>query len=197
MTAMNPKMTPIASMGSLRKNDWPRIGPLAFAIKPRGDYQDQMDWPLALEPFARPLYLVWSRLTRGKTLGVRVLVQDDAGRVLLVRHTYLKGWWLPGGGLDARETGAEAAARELREETGFVAKGRPVLVSVHSNERFFPGDHVLVYRVEASESGPLTSRLEIAETGFFDLDALPTDLNRGTRARLDEIFNGAEVSPDW
>jgi hypothetical protein len=30
------------------------------------------------------------------TLGVRGVAIDSAGRVLLVKHTYLHGWWLPG-----------------------------------------------------------------------------------------------------
>lgn len=156
-----------------------------------------MTWRIAVEPFTRPLFFFWSRLSRGKTLGVRVLVQDDQNRVLLVRHTYLEGWWLPGGGVDAAETTEAAAARELKEEAGLIATSRPKLISVHSNERFFPGDHVLIFRVDTFETGERSSRHEIAEVGFFALEALPADLNRGTRDRLAEIFDGAPVSADW
>lgn len=197
MMAMKPKMMPIASMGSLREIRLPRIGPLALTIKPRDVYQGQMTWRIAVEPFTRPLFFMWSRLTRGKTLGVRVLVQDALGRVLLVRHTYLKGWWLPGGGVDAHETAGDAAVRELREEAGLIAQSRPELISVHSNETFFRGDHVLIFRIGAYAPGELSSRHEIAEVGWFALDALPDDLNRGTRARLAEIFDGAELSAAW
>jgi len=156
-----------------------------------------MTWRIAVEPFTRPLFFFWSRLSRAKTLGVRIVAQDALGRVLLVRHTYLEGWWLPGGGVDAGETTEAAAVRELKEEAGLIATSRPRLISVHSNERFFPGDHVLIFRIETYDTGERSSRQEIAETGFFALDALPADLNRGTRDRLTEIFDGAGVSPDW
>ena len=53
----------------------------------------------------------------------RVLLVDDAGRVLLFRGgdpaTPGQRWWFtPGGGLDDGESRAQAAARELFEETG-------------------------------------------------------------------------------
>lgn len=136
-------------------------------------------------------------MTRGKTLGVRVVAQDAEGRVLLVRHTYLHGWWLPGGGVDRGETTQDAAVRELREEAGLSATVAPRLISVHSNERFFPGDHVLVFGVDAFTVSERTSHGEIAEIGWFAPDALPEDTHRGSRARLAEMFGGAPVNPLW
>jgi len=156
-----------------------------------------MRWREALEPFTRPFFFAWSRISRGKTLGVRVLAVDGEGRVLLVRHTYLPGWWLPGGGVDRGETLEAAAVRELREEAGLIARGRPTLVSAHSNERFFPGDHVFLYRVDAWEAGERKPSQEIAEVGFFALDALPDETTAATRRRLVEIRGDAPVAAEW
>ena len=155
------------------------------------------NWRIHVEPFTRPFFFAWSRLTRGKTLGVRAVAGDDEGRVLLVKHTYLAGWWLPGGGVDRGETTQGAVVRELREEAGLVARGAPVLLSLHSNERFFPGDHVAVFRIDAFDMGPRDSQGEIAEIGWFHPSALPDDAHRSTRARLAEIFDGAPISDAW
>lgn len=156
-----------------------------------------MNWRVRIEPLTRPLFFAVSRASRGMTLGVRSVAVDGRGCVMLVRHTYLEGWWLPGGGVDRGETTGEAAARELFEETGLKATVPGRLISVHSNHRFFPGDHVLVYRFDAFEVGELTHRGEIAEIGWFRPDALPADAHRSTRARLGEIFGGAPVDPLW
>ena len=154
-------------------------------------------WRTHIEPFTRPLFFAWSRVSRGMTLGVRGVAVDGEGRVLLVRHTYLHGWWLPGGGVERGQFCEDALAREMREEAGVVIEGRPALVSVHSNERFFRGDHVLVYRIDRFTLTDRTSRGEIAEVGWFDPAVLPEDTHRATRDRLGEIFGGAECATSW
>jgi len=156
-----------------------------------------MNWRQRIEPFSRPFFFAWSRMSRGMTLGVRGVVTDGEGRVLLVRHTYLAGWWLPGGGVDRGETTQTAVVRELREEAGVIARSAPRLVSIHSNERFFRGDHVLIFVVDDYDLAERTSHGEIAEIGWFAPDALPEDAHRSTRARLAEIFGQAPADPEW
>ena len=154
-------------------------------------------WRRRIEPFTRPLFFAVSRLTRGMTLGVRVVARDEEGRIMLVRHTYLDGWWLPGGGVDRGETVQDAAVRELREETGLIATAAPRLLSVHSNHRFFPNDHVLVFAVDAFQTEERTSHGEISDARWFARGALPGDVTAATRRRLDEIFQGTPPDPLW
>lgn len=154
-------------------------------------------WRTRIEPFTRPLFFAFSRLSRGMTLGVRGIAVDGEGRVLLVRHTYLHGWWLPGGGVERGQACEAALVREIREEAGVIVEGRPVLVSVHSNERFFRGDHVLVYRIDSFSLTERTSHGEIAEIGWFDPACLPEDTHRATRTRLAEALGGETALLDW
>ena len=41
---------------------------------------------------------------RGMTLGVRAACFDNEGRVFLVKHSYVPGWHMPGGGMERWET---------------------------------------------------------------------------------------------
>ena len=87
--------------------------------------------------------------------------------------------------------------RELREEAGLIIEGRPTLVSVHSNERSFRGDHVLVYHIDRFSMTDRTSHGEIQAVGWFDPQALPEDTHRATRDRLAEVLGEAEASTAW
>jgi len=64
------------------------------------------------------VFRAWFRMSRPMTLGVRVIVENEKGEVLLVRHTYVEGLLLPGGGVERGEPSEEALVRELVEEAG-------------------------------------------------------------------------------
>lgn len=149
-------------------------------------------------PLLTRLITFAAALQRPMTLGVRGLVVDDENRVLLVRHTYVGGYYLPGGGVEAGETLLQSLARELEEEGAVLLQGAPALHGVYLNRRASKRDHVALFVVrDFRRIGPRLPDMEIAEAGFFDLDALPDDTTRATRARIDEVLNGAPVSPYW
>ncbi|HEY8126253.1 MAG TPA: NUDIX domain-containing protein [Methylocystis sp.] len=132
------------------------------------------------------------------TLGVRGLVIDQRNRVLLVRHTYVEGFYLPGGGVESGETLMEALERELSEEANVLLDTPPELFGVYLNRRFSIRDHVALFVVRAFRLlEPRVPDREIAEAAFFDLDALPFDTTPATRARLSEALENAPVSPYW
>jgi len=135
---------------------------------------------------------------RPMTLGVRGLVIDADNRVLLVRHTYVPGFYLPGGGVESGETMLDALARELAEEGEIHDISTPVLHGLFLNRRASPRDHVALYVVRDFHcKGPRAPDREIAEAGFFALDALPDDTTIATRARIAEVFDGAPISAYW
>ena len=156
-----------------------------------------MLWRRRIEPLLRPLFRAWFKATRGLTLGVRGLVVDEQGRVLLIQHTYTPGWHMPGGGVERGETIEEALARELVEEAGVEMVGRPRLLSIHSNHLIFPGDHVLVYRVDHWRAVKATSKGEIHAVEWFAPDALPDEITKGTRRRIEEAFATRASDPHW
>ena len=131
--------------------------------------------------------------TRAVTLGVRALVLDGDS-VLLVRHTYRPGWFLPGGGVERGESAEAAIVRELREEGGIACAERPVLHGFYRNRAH---DHVACYVVRRFERGAPTQQIEIAERGFFPVDALPDGTSPATRARLAEVLGGQAPSETW
>lgn len=138
------------------------------------------------------------RISRGLTLGAQGAVIDDAGRFLLIRHTYRPGWHFPGGGVEKNETVELALSRELSEEAGIDIEGRPELFGVYSNFKLFPGDHIVLFVVRTwSQPHPPAPNREIAEHGFFTPDALPQSIHPATRRRVAEILGHTARDTNW
>src|SRR4051794_36762002 len=144
------------------------------------------------------LHRAYHGLIHTMTLGVRGIVLDDHDRLCLVRHTYIGGWHLPGGGVEVGETVEEALRRELLEEAGVELTGWPVLHGVFHNANASPRDHVIVYVVRSFSIGHRTGvSPEIAGAGFFALGALPIDTAPSTQRRIREVTKGDQVAKTW
>ncbi|MBX3598379.1 MAG: NUDIX domain-containing protein [Rhizobiaceae bacterium] len=145
------------------------------------------------------LFHTFFLLRRPMTLGVRGLVYDrPSGSVFLIRHTYVPGWQLPGGGVETGETMLHALERELEEEGNIEITAPPLLLSLHFNRQASRRDHVAMYLIESfRQAAPKLPDREIADAGFFSLDALPADTTPATRRRVAEAFHGNSASPYW
>jgi 8-oxo-dGTP pyrophosphatase MutT (NUDIX family) len=103
-------------------------------------------------------------MSRAPRPAARILLVDQAGRILMFRFTPEDGrapfWCTVGGAVDPGETYEQAARRELYEETGIIADPGPELfrrqvdfltiegVEVTADERYF------LVRTEAREIDP-------------------------------------------
>ncbi len=124
-------------------------------------------------------------------LGALATIFDGQGRVLLVHQTYSGNKWAwPGGAVEPNEAPWEAAAREVKEETGLVVQvGR--LVSIYT---FTDRDHVGFQFICRIAGGNLeVDGAEISEAAFFDPAHLPVPMTVPGRQRLaDALANCSE-----
>ena len=151
-----------------------------------------------LEPLLRHIFHLYWRIARGMTLGVRGVVLDGEDRVFLVKHSYVAGWHLPGGGVEVGETFLDALRRELSEEGRIELTGEPVLHGLFLNSHVSRRDHVAVYIVRQfwQDRLPEPNR-EIVESGFYAAGALPAETTRGTRLRIAEVLEGRAPMATW
>jgi 8-oxo-dGTP pyrophosphatase MutT (NUDIX family) len=129
-------------------------------------------------------------------LGVHALIVDADGRVLLARHSYMKGWSLPGGGVGRGEPPLKALLRELREELGSVRSAEPELVGIYSRRAGWATNVVLLYKL-ADASVTFTPNFEVREVLFVDPAVPPSGTASGTRRRLAEFAGNAPPALTW
>jgi 8-oxo-dGTP pyrophosphatase MutT (NUDIX family) len=150
------------------------------------------------EPLLRRIFHLYWRVARGMTLGVRAVVLDHDNRVFLIKHSYVTGWHLPGGGVEVGETFRDALQRELAEEAGIELSGEPALHGLFFNSHVSRRDHVAVYLIRHfRQDRPPAPNREIVACGFFDVAALPADTTEGTRLRISEVLEGRAPIATW
>ena len=128
--------------------------------------------PFHMRVFIRLLHFVFL-FTRGATLGVRAACYDGTGRIFLVRHTYLPGWYLPGGGVERGETLLAALHKEIREEGNLEATSKPELFHVYLNLEGSNRDHVALYRLEVTQTKPKSRIMKLPKAAFSIFQICP------------------------
>ncbi len=127
--------------------------------------------------------IVWF-VTRPEVFGVHAVPLTDRGEVVLVRLTYARGWFLPGGGLKPGEDPEAGILRELREEIGLTRHASLEWVAEFRDRPDFRRDLVQLYRLRGVAFTPPTWSLEIDEVRAFPPEALPPKLPGITRVQL-------------
>ena len=140
--------------------------------------------------------LYW-KIKKPRTLGIKAMILDEnKEKVLLVKHTYIDGWFLPGGGVKKFEKPLDALKRELREELGFsFVSGE--LFGVYSNFSESKSDTVIVMTCCGTMSDNINSK-EILDYDYFGLTDLPSDISPGTKRRISEYISGQkQIIGEW
>lgn len=138
----------------------------------------------AVMPFAHRVRHYWRRW-RGKPIaGAAIVLTNPAGEVLLLKHSYGPPVWaLPGGGIGAREDPMLAAKRELAEELEIVPVG---ITPLGTMEETISGSHHVGHLFAATTTHtPKPDGREVIEARFFAPDALPDNVGRISRSRLE------------
>ena len=128
-------------------------------------------------------------------LGACALVVRD-GQILLVRHSYVSGWLLPGGGVGRGEPPAEAVLRELREEIGLVRASPPQFVGLYPRRAGWVTNVIALYRVDDADF-IFRPNLEIREIRFADPAVPPEGTPPSVRRRLLEFARLQPQSAYW
>lgn len=120
-------------------------------------------------------YKIFNKLRRPVSLGAAVAIFNDLNEVLLVKHSYRKGWGLPAGGVKRGESVQETACREMREELGITIKPKDLnFKGIFYHRCDGKHDHVVLFEVKNFHATVTPDNFEILDARFFKL---PQDIS--------------------
>jgi len=134
---------------------------------------------------------------RIRTTGVKVMLFNRAGELLLIRNGYgdSSQFLLPGGGVSSRETPAAAAVREVREELGFELTD---VDPVWTYKSIAEGKRDTIHLFSAIADGePKADDREVIDARFFPLSALPSGVSPATLRRIAELKGDRPYRNEW
>ncbi|MBW8010934.1 MAG: NUDIX domain-containing protein [Chloroflexi bacterium] len=122
------------------------------------------------------------------------VIQND--KVLLTQREDFEVWCLPGGHVEEDESVAEAAIREVREETGLAVEIN-TLVGVYSRLGMHPSLHLVLFTASPISDQLRTQPGETISIDYFSLDQLPEPLFFFHRQRIEDAMNGVGGGVAW
>lgn len=132
---------------------------------------------------------------RVRTMGARALILKKDS-VLLIKHTYQKGWYTVGGAVNRKESPLSAVKREVWEEVGIKTTKDPHLFGIYYNPHEGRDDYVAFYIIKDFTMEENFSS-EIAEKRWFKLNKLPEEITPSTRRRIEEYLGKISQSDQW
>ena len=121
-------------------------------------------------------------------LGVNVAV-IRSGQILMTKREDFEVWCMPGGAVDDCESVAQAAIREVREETGLEVE-LTRLVGIYSRPQWRRGIHIVLFAAKPIGGALQPQPGEVIEVGYFDPDNLPKPLLYAQHSRIVDALNG-------
>ena len=116
---------------------------------------------------------------------VNVVVEDDRGRLLLIRRSDNDNWALPGGAIDLGESMTQAAVREVKEETGIDCEVTG-LVGIYTDPK-----HVILYTSNGEARQEFSILLTARKTG-----GRPAPSSESTKVEWVEPAHAADLTMD-
>jgi 8-oxo-dGDP phosphatase len=145
-------------------------------------YEDQWVWLGQVDVEVPGGERFWHNLIRLHQ-GALMILLDDHGRVLMLwRHRFAPdrwGWELPGGLVDAGEEPADAAARELEEETGYRAGHVEYLGSFQPMPSMADAERFVFVGTNPERVGEPTDLSEAARVEWIPLESVPQMIDEG------------------
>ena len=132
----------------------------------------------------------WHHIVRLHRAAMMVLVDDEDRVLMMWRHRFLPdrwGWEIPGGMVDEDEGPAEAAQRELEEETGYRAGRVEQLVTFQPMVGQVDSEHHVFVGREPERIGEPTDISEVARMEWVPLKSVPEMIAAG------EIWNAGTL----
>lgn len=129
-------------------------------------------------------------------LGVHIAVIRN-NEILLIQREDFEVWGLPGGEIDSGETPAQAAVREVYEETGLKVR-LTRLVGLYTIPQCTTGNATnAVFAAEIISGELQTDTTETVNAGFFAKDKLPEPLIAWCWRQIEDTLNRIGGSAVW